>query len=304
MRVVAFEGSLTPAPPALGPVGGILRSRHRRDPQVNLSSRSKLSLCQFLLLFRRPSLRLLLDKHGIPHELEEEYPRDATAALTESVCEAASATQLGNLVQEIARTERTLRCEVEPRYRFDQRWEDLLLCLELDGYRAERSQMLGGTTRIVAIEPTIDGAAAVDDDLSQQLQAAELPNADEIAQLLDSSATAFRDREFNACLTNARVGLQTLATAVAREQLARARNENQGTFDERRWGQVVAYLRTSGVITYDQEQGLTGVFSFLSPGAHTPIGFNEQEFARLGRSFAVTMCYFLAKRFNAGGGDD
>ena len=271
---------------------------------MNLSSRSKLSLCQFLLLFRRPSLRLLLDKHGIPHELEDEYPRDATAALTESVCEAASATQLGNLVQEIARTKRTLRCEVEPRYRFDQRWEDLLLCLELDGYCAERSQMLGGTTRVVAIEPTIDGAAVIDDDLSKQLQATELPNADEVAQLLNSSATAFRNREFNACLSNARVALQTLATSVAREQLARARNENQGTFDERSWGQVVAYLRTSGVITCDQEQGLTGVFSFLSPGAHTPIGFNEQEFARLGRSFAVTMCYFLTKRFNAGCGDD
>ena len=271
---------------------------------MNLSSRSKLSFCQFLLLFPRPSLRLLLDKHGIPHELEEHYPRDATTALTESVGEGASATQLGNLVQEIARTERTLRCDVEPRYRFDQRWEDFLLCLELDGYRAERTQVLGGTTRIVAVEPTIDGAAAVDDDLSQQIEATALSNADEIAQLLDSSATAFRNREFNACLTNARVALQTLATSVAQEHLGRARNENRRTFDERSWGQVVAYLRTSGVITCDQEQGLTGVFSFLSPGAHTPIGFNEQEFARLGRSFAVNMCYFLTKRFNAGGGDD
>ena len=214
---------------------------------MNLSSRSKLSLCQFLLLFRRTSLRLLLDKHGIPHGIEEEYVGDATAALTESVCEAASATQLGNLVQEIARTGRTLRCEVEPRYRFDQRWEDLLLCLELDGYGGERDPVLGGTTRIVAIEPTIDGAAAVDDDLSRQLQVTGLPNADETARLLDSSATAFRDRQFNACLTNARVALQTLATSIAR-----AGNENQGTFDERRWGQVAAYLRTSGVITPDE----------------------------------------------------
>ena len=265
---------------------------------MNLSNRSKLSLCQFLLLFRSTSLRLLLDKYGIPHDIEEEHVGDVTAVLTESVCEAASATQLGNVVQEIARTARTLRCEVEPRYRFDQRWEDLLLCLELDGYGAERGPMLGGTTRIVAIEPTIDGAAAVDDDLSRQLEATGLPDADEIARLLDSSATAFRDRQFNACLTNARVALQTLATSVARA------GNDQGAFDERRWGQVAAYLRTSGVITHDEEQGLTGVFSFLSPGAHTPIGFDEQEFARLGRSFAVTMCYFLAKRFNADGGDD
>ena len=264
---------------------------------MNLSNRSKLSLCQILLLFPRPSLRLLLDKHGIPHELEDDYPGDATATLTESVREGASATQLGNLVQEIASTKRTLRCEVEPRYRFDERWEDLLLCLELDGYGAERNPMLGGPTRIVAIEPTIEGVAAIDDDLSRQLQATGLPDAGEIARLLDSSATAFREREFNACLNNARVALQTLATSVARA------GNDQGAFDERKWGQVAAYLRTSGVITHDQEQGLTGVFSFLSPGAHTPIGFDEQEFARLGRSLAVTMSYFLAKRFNTCGDD-
>ena len=271
---------------------------------MDLSSRSKLSLCQFLLLFRHPLLRLLLDKYGVPHELTQEDLHDATAVLSESVCEAASATQLGNLLQEIARTDGTLRCEVEPRYRFDQRWEDLLLCLELDGYRAERSRVLDDTTRIVAIEPTIHGAAPVDDDLGKQLRATDLRNADEIAQLLDSSATAFRNREFNPCLTNARVALQTLATSVARQQHARARNETHRTFDERKWGQVVAYLRASGVITDDQEQGLTGVFGFLSPGAHTPIGFNEQEFTRLGRSLAVTMCYFLVKRFNAGAGDE
>ena len=47
-----------------------------------------------------------------------------------------------------------------------------------------------------------------------------------------------------------------------------------------------------------REKGLTGVFSFISPGSHIPVGFSEEEFARLGRSLAVSFCYFLAKQFN------
>ena len=57
--------------------------------------------------------------------------------------------------------------------------------------------------------------------------------------------------------------------------------------------------KTSGFITQEQERGLAGVYGFISPGSHTPIGFNKQEFARLGRGLAVSICYFLAKQHNA-----
>ena len=72
-----------------------------------------------------------------------------------------------------------------------------------------------------------------------------------------------------------------------------------GSFDETKWGQVIAYLRTSSFITQQQEHGLAGVFGLISPGSHTPIGFDEEEFARLGRGLAVSISYFLAKRLNA-----
>ncbi len=42
-----------------------------------------------------------------------------------------------------------------------------------------------------------------------------------------------------------------------------------------------------------------GVYGFISRASHTPIGFSEQEFARLGRSLALGFCYFLIKQFNA-----
>jgi hypothetical protein len=57
-------------------------------------------------------------------------------------------------------------------------------------------------------------------------------------------------------------------------------------------------LRTSGLITTEEEKVLAGVYGFLSAGAHQPIGFTAQEMARYGRSLAAYMSYFLIKRYN------
>jgi hypothetical protein len=115
--------------------------------------------------------------------------------------------------------------------------------------------------------------------------------------VIANSADAFRRNDFNGCLGNARVALQSLATKIARERQVK----HPGNFDPTKWGQVAAYLRVSGFITAEHEAGLTGVFSFASPGSHIPLGFSEQEFARLGRGLALGFCYFLIKHYNAGG---
>ena len=86
-----------------------------------------------------------------------------------------------------------------------------------------------------------------------------------------------------------------LATSIAQARSA----THPESFDATKWGQVIAYLGTSKFITEQQERGLAGVFGFISPGSHTPIGFKEEEFARLGRSLAVSFCYFLVKLQNA-----
>ena len=58
-------------------------------------------------------------------------------------------------------------------------------------------------------------------------------------------------------------------------------------------------IATCGFLTENEEKGLTGAFSFVSPGAHLSVGLSETEMVRLGRSLVVSMCYFLAKRYNA-----
>lgn len=249
-----------------------------------LSWRTKISLGQFLQLQTIQALNTLLLKNGFA------MPTSGLSAYeVESVLLNATEEQLGSLLGEILRTQGTLRYEVSPRYRFDERFDDLQRCLLLDGMRIEDKEL-------VSIEPTIDGAAPPEDDLARELKKSGLPDQEEMVRMLNNSAEAFRKTppDYNGCLSNARVALQTLATNIAKHRQA----TRTGLFDESKWGQVLAYLRTSGLISEQEEQGLSGVFTFVSPGAHSPLGLDEGEMTRLGRSLVVSMCYFLVKRHN------
>ena len=246
-----------------------------------ISERSKLSLCQFLDLQPRPSLGVLLRKHGMNGEV---YDLDGLAA----IIQVTPPDQLSSLLSEVIRTKGDLRNQVTPRYRYDERWDDLVLCLFLDGYKVEGDQL-------VTVDPTIEDAGALSDDLTQSIIESGLPEADEIIRVLDNSTVAFRavPPDVNACLTEARIALQTVATSVAGER----QRSHPGNYDASKWGQVLGYLRKSGLITTEEEKGLAGVFGFVSPGAHEPFGPDDMEMARLGRSLAIGMTYFLIKRF-------
>ena len=267
---------------------------------MNLTQRSKYSLCQFLTLFEYGKLVLLIEKYGLSTIQRRIRDQVCEVAVKNAVFQA-SDLQLENLVQELERTHDSMRSEVSPRYKFDERWEDFLLCLEIDGYIRERKEEDGwlgeGPTitlgKFVLAEPVIEGAAPVEDDLTREIRRSGLSENEEILRVLDNSAKSFRERDFNGCLSNARVVLETLARSITR---TRPQPEK---FNEEKWGRLVAHLRKSCFITEREEKGLAGVYTFISPGAHTPLGFSEKEFARLGRSLAVSFCFFLAKKFNA-----
>lgn len=159
----------------------------------------------------------------------------------------------------------------------------------LDGYGIN-----GG--HLIPVDPTIEGSEPLDDDLTAELHECPLPEAEEVIRLLNNSTHAFRDvpPDYNACLTEARVALQTVATAIANER----QKSFPGNFDQSKWGQVLAYLRTSDLITTQEEAGMTGVFSFVSQGAHRPVGLSEEEMTRLGRTLTIGMIYFLVKRYD------
>ena len=245
------------------------------------SEQCKLSLCQFLAEQPNPSLEILLRKHEL---VAEGYD---LKSITEIVLDATSA-QIQSLISEILRTRQTLRYDITPRYRFDERWNVLERSLFLDGYRIEAEQL-------VPVDPTIEGSEPLDDDLTKAIKESGLTKANEINTMLDNSTAAFKKGppDINACLSEARVALQTTATSIA-EKWNQSHSEN---YDSSKWGQVLAFLRKTNLITEKEEKGLAGVYGFVSPGAHQPIGPEDMEMARLGRSLIVGMIYFLITRF-------
>jgi hypothetical protein len=120
----------------------------------------------------------------------------------------------------------------------------------------------------------------------------------DVVQKLDDSARAFLGPRpnYNACLNDARIAIQSLASQIARDRVA----THPGTFDVTKWGSTIEYLRVSGFLTIEEERGLAGVFGFVSPGSHRPLGLSDQEMARLGRSLVSGMCWFLIKRYRSG----
>lgn len=254
-----------------------------------LSYRTKLSLSQYLALQDQDFIATLLMKHG----LNGYSIQFTTRVLSDTVAavEAGSEDQLAGLLEEISRTSRDLRTRVDSKHGYDERFEDLCRCLQLDGYRLDS----GGLVPVDLL--SVVGVPPLEDDLKKELNASKLPGVQLVIQKLDDSASAFLASKpnYNACLNDARVALQTLATQIAQVWVA----THPGSFDATKWGSVIEYLRTSGLITSEEERGLIGVFGFVSPGSHRPLGLSDEELARLGRSFVAGMCWFLIKRYRS-----
>ena len=254
-----------------------------------LSKRTKISLCQLLAMYEPGLLKVLFEKRDLSSN--PGYYASVEEGLLNGIA-AGSEAQLSDLLNEVVRTRGDLRSRANPKYRFDERWEDLCRCLELEGYRVDAT-----TRALVPLDPTIPGAAAVEDDLSSELNRSGLPESEAITGLMEGSANAFRrvPPDYNGALTDARVTLETLAKGIAAARLA----SHPGTFDPTKWGQTLSYLRTSGLLAVKQEAAIAGVYSFVSEGAHAPVGFTEEEMVRLGRSLVASLLYFLIKLYNS-----
>lgn len=149
---------------------------------------------------------------------------------------------------------------------------------------------------LVAVDPTVEASAPVEDDLTSELDRSNLAHVGEIKRLMDNSAQGFRRQppDFNGSMTSARIALETIAKDIAFER----QKTHPGNFDQGKWGSVIMYLRTSGLITKREEEGLVGVYSFISEGAHAAVGMAKGEMVRLSRSLAASISYFLVRRYS------
>ena len=195
-----------------------------------------------------------------------------------------------SLLDEIMRTSRDLRSRVNPKYRHDERFSDLCRCLQLDGYIVENK-------KIAQTDPSISDAPPLEDDLIEALKASGLSDSDEIAKKINDSSESFRSSppNYNACLNDIRIALETLARAIAITQ----QSSGSPPYDQTKWGSVISFLKQVEFITKEEEKGLAGVYGFVSPGSHRPLGISEEQMARLGRSLALGMCWFLVKSYQS-----
>ncbi|MBK8011987.1 MAG: hypothetical protein IPK13_11610 [Deltaproteobacteria bacterium] len=252
---------------------------------MTLSARGRASLAQLLAVLDGADALVLLSKHGLSaHRSTKPGERILQHV---SALAGAQPEQVLRLTEELVRTNASVRTRVSPRYKFDERFDDLSRCLMLDGYRIEENV-------VKPVDPTINTVPLSEDDLTVALKTLGLPKTPDIIRALDSSAEDFTKTppDYNGSLTHARVAMEELARAIAAARAAKF----PGTYDPTKWGSIIQYLRTSGLITLEEEGGLAGVYKFVSPGAHRTVGITEQEAARLGRQFCISMCYFLSKR--------
>lgn len=250
-----------------------------------IGSRTRYSFAQFLEL-QEPMISLvLLGKYGAQHLSLS--PEQLLYGLLNTLRGLDDRTLMLAL-SEVVATSGDLRARVSPKYRFDERMHDLEQCLLLDGYIVQGK-------KLIQTDPSIADAAPLEDDLIAALQASGAPHAQNIIAKINDSAETFRATppDYNASLINARVALETLAGDVAAKVASRL--QGLPTYNPSKWGETLSFLRSSGELTYEEEKGLAGVFGFLSPGSHRPVGIPEDQMTRLGRTFALNMCWFLLK---------
>lgn len=248
-----------------------------------ISKRTKLSFCQVLDLVGRDQVDILLEKHDVSVE-------DISLGNIRETLLGVGDVKIASLISEVVSTKRALRDKkTSTATAFDERWGDLERCLMLDGYRVELN-------RIIKIEPFIESSEPIEDDLAKELRRASLPSSEEIISLIKRSAEEFRKLMpdyYNGCLTYSRVSLETLC-----KELAVQKGFVVSDIDTKVWGNSIRFLKEKTFFDKKEEDAISSIYTFISPGAHKPLGFTDEEFARFGMNLAISVCYYVVKKSN------
>lgn len=249
---------------------------------MQISKRSKISLSQLLGVLDSQTVHVLFDKYNL-----NSYQASSVIGINDEI-KSGSERQLSELIGEIIRISSTLRNGVSPRYKYEDLFNEFRKSLLLDGYEiAEKT--------IKSLDPNFEGKEPVEDELVNEICKSGLDENNEIISCLNASASDFIKAlpDYNGSLTNIRICLETIVRKIAlKKDFVTDRSGNT-------WGPSLSHLKTKGFLTEKEEKALASIFTFVSDGAHVPIGFSEEEFVRLGRNICASMCYFVIKKYNA-----
>lgn len=249
---------------------------------MEISKRSKISLAQLLGAINNNDTHLILDKYDL-----NPYASSSLIELSQEI-QFASSNQVSNIILEIISTGKALRSKISPKPVYDQPFEEFRKSILLDGYIIDDNN-------IKSLDPNFEGREPVEDQLVIEVSQSNLDQFDEILDCISASASDFikAHPDYNGSLTNIRIALETIVRKIALQKGFAAISTGNT------WGPSLAYLRTNGFLSDKEEKSLASIFTFISDGAHIPIGFSEEEFVRLGRNICASMCYFVIKKHNA-----
>ena len=237
---------------------------------MNLTNRTKISLVQLLDIFEKLQVKILFEKYSIYSDCRN----------IEDIKESVLSNNLQELIKELILAKQTFRNKITPKYTFEERWNDFEKCLFLDGYKIQNNA-------IISIEPNIDGVVAFEDELTSELVSSTFLKKEEVKNLINESTEAFKNSDFNQCLSKARISLETIVRTIAIDKY----NFNDS------WGNALSKLKTESFITQKEEELMAKLYGFISDGSHIPLGFTEEEYARYGRNLAMSKCYYIIKKY-------
>lgn len=240
-----------------------------------MTVRTKISLSQFLRMLQVSHINEFFQKYGI---LQISNKNEITR-----IIEQADNNKISELIREIISTYLSLKNRDYLNFNdscggFDQRFEDLERCLLLDGYKIDRGEL-------IQIEPNIEGVIAFEDELTNQLRSSNLLSKKEIISCIENSANHFKRNNFNDCLAQARLALETLVRKIASEEFG----------EERDWQGARSVLKSHNFLNEKEEWLIKNTYGFISEACHQPL--NDEEYARFGRNLAMSMCYYLIKKY-------
>ena len=196
---------------------------------------------------------------------------------------------VGALIAELVAQKNQLRHNAPTRFVFDSRVVDLERWLFHDGWTITDGRM-------VALGAAVEEATGLRDSLLEELAASGIDADGALLRGLNEAAAAFRSQplDFNESTTKVRIALETVARRTA-PAIAARRNVAPPADT---WGATVAFLRlTAQLLTVQEEQALSAMYTLISPGAHRPTGLTDEEWARLARTFALSATFFLVRKY-------
>jgi hypothetical protein len=245
------------------------------------------SVAQLLAALRSGAAEVLLYKHLGTHR-NDLIPPGAGGIL--DALRYAQSDEVKSLVGELVRENDAIRADASEEYIFNGRWRELERWLLHDGWGIENKQL-------VRLVPDVEESTGIRDKLLEELEATGLDGDRAIRNCIEDASKSFivEPPNYNDSITKVRIALETFARRAARN-LAQTRSI---PYPQDSWGRALQFLKTANVLEAEEEEILTRVYTFISPGAHVPAGVTDEEWARLARTFALSSCYFLLKKYKA-----